>query len=174
MVSANNLAGSRSNVSALDEYATPTYCTKALMRREIFAGEIWECACGQGKMLNVIRESGYECRGSDILTGTNFLLESQKADNIITNPPYNLALQFAIQGLRLAEKKLALFLRLNFLEGQKRYSFFKSSPLKTVYIFSKRQTLSATGVEKGGTIAYAWYVWEQGYTGSPQLDWIND
>ena len=31
------------------------------------------------------------------------------------------------------------------------------------------------GVEKpknSGTIAYAWYVWEKGYTGKPQIDWL--
>lgn len=173
MIQGSNLAGAKSNVSELDEYATPEYCTRALMKRETFEGRIWECACGQGAMLDILSQYN-ECIGTDILTGTNFLLESRKADNIITNPPYKLALLFAIHGLRLAEKKLALFLRLNFLEGQRRYSFFKSSPLKVVYVFSKRQTLSATGVEKGGTIAYAWYVWEQGYFGAPQIDWIND
>ena len=173
MIKANHLAGARSNISALDEYATPVYCTEALLEREKFDGEIWECACGSGNMLKVL-EKYNSCFGTDILTGTDFLLEDKVADNIVTNPPYNMALQFAKQGLKLARKKMALFLRLNFLEGQKRYPFFKGSPLKTVYVFSKRQTLSATGIETGGTIAYAWYVWEHGYYGLPQLDWVND
>ncbi|KKN46265.1 hypothetical protein LCGC14_0674720 [marine sediment metagenome] len=144
MIGANHLAGARSNVSALDEYATPVYCTEALMRREKFDGEIWECACGSGIMLKVL-EKYNPCVSSDILSYTDFLLEDYITDNIVTNPPYNLALQFAEQGLRASRKKVALFLRLNFLEGQKRYSFFKGSPLKTVYVFSKRQTYISKG-----------------------------
>ena len=171
MINPGHLAGSRSNASALDEYATPVYCTQALMEREIFEGNIWECAYGSGKMLDVLSQYN-KSYGTDILDGIDFLLCDSGEDNIITNPPYKLALPFARQGLRLARKKLALFLRLNFLESQSRREFFLSSPLKTVYVFSKRQTLSATGVETGGTIAYAWYVWEQGYKGKPYIEWI--
>jgi len=143
------------------------------MRREKFEGIVWECACGSGTMLKVI-EKYNPCFGTDILTGVDFLLEKKMVDNIITNPPYKLALEFASKGLVLASQKLALFLRLNFLEGQSRYAFFKHTPLKVVYVFSKRQTLSATGIKTGGTIAYAWYVWDKNYNGKPYLDWIND
>jgi len=173
MIEAGHLAGARSNISGLDEYATPTYCTRALMKREQFDGNVWECACGSGQMVSVI-EKYNPCTGTDILFGVDFLRQDVKVDNIITNPPYKLALQFAIHGLKLTTKKLALFLRLNFLEGQGRYNFFINNPPKMVYVFSKRQTLSATGVTSGGTIAYAWYVWEKGYKGCPCLSWIND
>lgn len=173
-IQGSHLAGQRSNVSKLDDYPTPAYCTEALMKRECFEGKIWECACGSGAMLDIIRKYHPNCFGTDILTGNDFLLERRKVDNIVTNPPYKLALAFAQQGLRLARHKLALFLRLNFLEGQRRYHFFKSSPLQTVYVFSRRQTLSSTQVTSGGTIAYAWFVWERGYAGKPYLDWIND
>jgi len=67
-----------------------------------------------------------------------------------------------------------MLLKLNFLEGQKRYQLFKSTPLKTVYVFSKRLSFDK-GNEKGkgsGLLAYAWYVWEQGYKGKPMIEWI--
>jgi len=145
------------------------------MKREVFVGAIWECACGSGKMLGVLKRYN-PVLGSDIASGTDFLEATSKVDNIVTNPPYKLAKEFAMHALQLAERKVALFLRLNFLESQGRYSFLKSSPLRTVYVFSKRQTLcpSHLTITTGGTIAYAWYVWEHGYTGKPSLDWIND
>lgn len=27
--------------------------------------------------------------------------------------------------------------------------------------------------EYGGAVCYAWFVWEKGYKGLPQLDWID-
>jgi len=54
-ISAQNLAGSRSNISELDIYETPEYATEALMKREGFDGSIWECACGNDKMLHIIQ-----------------------------------------------------------------------------------------------------------------------
>ena len=174
VIPASNLAGNRSNISELDQYSTPPYATHALMKREIFEGVIWECASGEGRMADVIRQYYSDVKISDILMGVNFLTAIEQVDNIITNPPYNLAEEFVKQGLAVATKKLALFLRLNFLESVRRYTLFKNTPLKKVYVFCKRQTLSACGVTKGGTIAYAWYVWEHGYTGNPTLDWIND
>ena len=26
--------------------------------------------------------------------------------------------------------------------------------------------------KESGTIAYAWYIWEKGYTGKPQIEWL--
>lgn len=68
-----------------------------------------------------------------------------------------------------------MLLKLSFLEGVKRYSFFKKSPLKNIYVFCKRVTMHPFGMEKpknSGTIAYAWYIWEKGYKGNPQIDWL--
>jgi len=176
--------GNQGNRSSLDFYATPPETTEALFRVESFEGDIWECACGDGAMSQVI-EKYNKCYSSDIRNdnsiygdgGIDFLLAGEEfiTNNIITNPPYSLASAFVRQGLRLSTKKLALFLRLNFLEGQGRYSMFKNTPLKTVHVFCKRQTLHPPGivVRTGGIIAYAWFVWDKEYSGRPYLDWIQ-
>jgi len=49
--------------------------------------------------------------------GLNFLASERRADNIVTNPPYNSAQQFVKKGVELANNRLALLLRLAFLEG---------------------------------------------------------
>lgn len=99
---------------------------------------------------------------------------NKQVNNIVTNPPYKLAQEFIEHALKCADKKVIMLLKLNFLEGQKRYNLFKETPLKTVYVFSKRLSFDK-GDEKGkgnGLLAYAWYVWEQGYKGSPTIEWI--
>jgi len=176
-IPSGNLAGNRSNVSELDSYATPSSATHSLMKRIKFEGIIWEPACGDGDMLRVLEQYN-PSMGSDIVTGDDFLKANSmlSVPNIITNPPYKLAEQFVRQANKLASEKVAMFLRLNFLESQGRYQMFKSLPLEWVLVFCKRQTLHPKDVivTTGGTIAYAWFIWNKTYKGNPQIDWIND
>lgn len=68
-----------------------------------------------------------------------------------------------------------MFLKLTFLEGQKRKKFFEKYPHKKVYVFSQRQKCAINGnFEQIGSsaAAYAWFVWEKGYKGKPQIEWI--
>lgn len=67
-----------------------------------------------------------------------------------------------------------MLMKIQFLEGVKRKEFFKRSPLKTVWVFSKRVTLTKPEWEgkNKGFITYAWFVWEHGYTGQPTINWI--
>jgi len=53
---------------------------------------------------------------------------------------------------------------------------FKSTPLKIVYVFCKRQKVYHADKEPNGSglIAYAWFVWDKDYTGKPIIEWIND
>ncbi len=181
ILSAMSLVGKRHNISKTDNYATPNHMVESLFKREKFDGVVYEPACGDGEMVKIIKKYNI-CIASDIRTDVNntpnidFLKTYRPMENIITNPPYNLATEFLTHALNLYKKKLALLLRLNFLESCKRYKIFKTSNLKTVYVFSKRQTLKPYGTGKtgNGTIVYAWYVWDKSFLGKPQLDWIND
>lgn len=101
---------------------------------------------------------------------------AEMTGHIITNPPYKLATEFVLRAKEVANFKIAMFLKLSFLESAKRYNLFKDKnfPLKKVYVFSKRVTLAPKGVKltNKGLIAYAWYVWDKKYKGEPKLDWI--
>jgi hypothetical protein len=163
-----------------DFYPTPPYATHALLEREIFQGSIWEPACGDGAISEILLDAGYSVKSTDLHDrgyggyGFDFLKWTENADNIITNPPYKLAQEFVEHALICANDKVAMLLKLNFLEGQARNDFFKRTPLKTVYVFSKRLSFDK-GNEKGkgnGVLAYAWFVWKNGYEGKPQIDWI--
>lgn len=75
--------------------------------------------------------------------------------------------------------KVAMFLKLQFLEGKERRELFKKWPPKVVYVSSSRIACAKNGqFDKDGkkassAVAYAWYVWEKGYTGDTVVKWIN-
>jgi len=101
-------------------------------------------------------------------------------NTVITNPPFNLFQEFVVKALEIANKKVIMFGKLQALEGQKRATFLQTTPLKTVYVFKKRQQPmrngkefdEITGKKMSSTMAFAWYVWEKGYTGKPTIEWI--
>ena len=51
----------------LDQYETPAWVTQALIPHlPEFTGKVWEPACGSGKMVAALRQSGFDVVGSDI------------------------------------------------------------------------------------------------------------
>lgn len=176
-----SIVGFGNNRAKADFYPTPPETTEALFKREVFNGEVWECASGDGSMSKVI-ERYNSCYSSDIRKdvygkgGIDFLMSTDTSDNIITNPPYILAQEFVARALVLAKYKVAMLLKLVFLESSSRYSLFKNSPLKTVYVFCKRQKIYANGKvgKNSGLIAYAWFVWDKSYEGKPYIEWISE
>jgi len=165
-----------------DFYPTPAWATRALLASESFEGDVWECACGDGAMARVIEEAGHTVHSSDLYDrgfgepGIDFLEADWCADNVITNPPFNAAEGFARTGIRLVRRKLALLLRLAFLEGANRAStIFAETPPSRVWVFSERITFYPAGaVQAGsGTTAYAWFVWDKAHHGPSELRWIK-
>ena len=165
-----------------DFFPTPRWATFALIDNERFEGDIWECACGDGAMSRVLEETGCSIPSSDLYdrgygdVGVDFLTAARRADNIITNPPYNSAEGFVANGVKLANRKFALLLRLAFLEGAKRArTIFTECPPSRVWVFSERITFYPVGVEvKGtGTTAYAWFVWDKDASNGTALRWLK-
>ena len=165
-----------------DFFPTPAWATHALIDNEDFQGDIWECACGDGSMSDVLETTGNKVISSDLIDrgygeGDHDFLESwRKAPNIVTNPPYNAAEGFVRSGLDRAGEKFALLLRLAFLEGANRQrTIFTDAPPSRVWVFSERITFYPAGaVQKGtGTTAYAWFVWDKGAVGGTELKWLK-
>ncbi|GLQ25116.1 hypothetical protein GCM10007853_29900 [Algimonas ampicilliniresistens] len=170
------------DIDGPDFYPTPAWATHALLENECFDGDIWECACGDGAMSSVLADRGAQVFSSDLYdrgfgeSGVNFLTHNRRANNIITNPPYNSAQGFVERGLQQSNNKLALLLRLAFLEGSHRAkTIFTDHPPSRVWIFSERITFYPRGAQKkgSGTTAYAWFVWDKAAEIGTQLNWIN-
>ena len=168
-----------------DYYATPPYAVELLLEQETFSHDIWECACGEGHMSDVLQSSGYHVFSTDLIDRGykyhNKTLDFLTYDvpfngDIITNPPYKYAKEFVEKSLELIPtgNKVAMFLKLIFLESQSRRSLFKQYPPKVIYVASKRLHCGKNGVfTNDGMVCYAWFVWEKGVTGDPIIKWIN-
>lgn len=165
-----------------DFFPTPGWATMALLDNETFVGEIWEPACGNGAMAEVLKSQGYSVIASDLydrgygMTGIDFLTSDMSSANIITNPPYNSAENFIKSGMSRFQGKFALLLRLAFLEGSNRYkTIFSRNPPSRVWVFSERITFYPEGAVRAGsgTTAYAWFVWDKSSAGQTELKWIR-
>ena len=179
MNKAQQIVGYSTNREKNDFYATPQESTEKLLNVVTFRGRIYEPCCGQGHISEVLVKHGYEVFSSDLVDrgyGTpkvDFLMETQKYDNVVTNPPFKNALEFAERALELSRYKVALLLKLSFLEGVARRNFFKSYPPEKVWVFSQRQALMKNGEpHSGGMLALAWFIWSKGNIESPTIGWV--
>lgn len=99
-----------------------------------------------------------------------------RAPNIVTNPPFKLAVPFVRKALDLAPNKVAMLLKIAFLEGQERAKLFAQSPLARVHVFSQRLAFvpgdGSRKLDGGGMMAFAWFVWDKQHVGAPVLGWL--
>lgn len=134
--SSNHVADERARH---DYYATDPKAVEMLLQMETFAPVIWEPACGEGHISKVLQAHGYEVISTDLIyrgfgdpEPLDFLEETIDGfeGDIITNPPYSMGLQFIERALESVRPggKVAMFLKVQFLEGKRRGEFFKKSP----------------------------------------------
>lgn len=165
-----------------DFYATDPIAVEKLLEVESFNNPILECCCGEGHISEVLINNGYEVRSEDLydrgygIPNKDFFKREHWYGDIITNPPYKQALEFVKHSLDVIKgnSKVAMLLRIQFLEGQERYKFFKENPPKKVYVFSKRIQCAKGGkFEKvSSAMCFAWFIWEKGFKGEPVIRWI--
>ncbi len=170
-----------------DFYATDPKALELLLKLESF-NNVWECACGQGHLSDVLKKHNIHGRSSDLIERgySDETFDFLAIDNlnwegdIITNPPFKYAQEFVKKSLDIVPlgNKVAMFLRIQFLETKERKEFFKCYPPKTVYVSSSRILCAMNGdfksYQKNGSAAcYCWFVWENGYRGETTLKWFN-
>lgn len=168
-----------------DFYSTNPVAIDYLLEHEDFDKNIWECACGNGKLSERLKENGFNVKSTDLVyrgygerESIDFLLQNQVFDgDIITNPPYNLALEFVEKALELSNRKVAMFLKIQFLETKKRYlNLFKENPPKKVLVFVKRMACYREDDTsfRSSAICFCWIIWDKEYDGVTMLDWIDN
>lgn len=166
-----------------DFYATPRSAIEQLLEVEKFEGSVWEPACGDGAISRVLQESGYSVISTDLVHrgygqgGVDFLLEyTALADNVVTNPPFKLGTDFANHATFLVKGKVAMLLKIGFLEGPSRELLH--CHLARVWVIRRRVTFLKSGKEfsrsngKGGIHTYAWFVWDKTHRGPVALGWL--
>ena len=161
-----------------DFYETPAEAVVELLKHEQFTGEIWECACGK-KAISKVLEPMHNVYSSDLIDRgvgadiLDFLQSDRKTNNIITNPPFKFALPFVKKALELADNKVAMLLRIQFLEGKERYEFFKQHNPSRVYVFGNRVNTIIDGKPYNSAMCLCWFVWDKNYNGDTIIKWLS-
>ena len=177
--------------AARDFYATDPRAVDRLLEKQKFNKMIWENACGNGHIAETLINEGYNVFSTDIIQREykkqalelDFLECTEKDApagefDIITNPPYKYAKEFVFKSMEILKPncRLALFLKLTFLESEGRRDLFCKYPPQKILVFSKRVNCAKNGNEKefetSSAVCYAWFIWQKGSQTPPQIDWI--
>ena len=130
-----------------DFYATDPVAIDWLLKYENFSEFVWETCCGAGHLSERLKSFGHKVFNTDIIDrgyqDFNEVLDFLTCDgwkgslfqgDIITNPPYKYCSEFIKKSLDVVGegRKVAMFLKLQTLEGQKRYQEIFCSMLRLV------------------------------------------
>ena len=167
-------AGPKEDRPESDFFPTPPDVTTALIDWLGLPGDthVWEPACGDGAMADVIRGYGHFVSVSDIRPAAmpgavtwDFLQAAwptatagRKPEWIITNPPFNMAEAFIRQALSITPN-VAMLLKSQFWHAQSRAKLFGEHPPSAILPLTWRPDFLAG--EKGGapTMDCLWTVW---------------
>lgn len=188
--------GSKENRAANDFYATDPKATVALLKQLhdmqiTLPGLIIEPSVGMGHIAIVLQKLGKAVYGYDIVDRgwqgvcvQDWITVQRPTEEplaIVMNPPYSLALSHLEHALSLLkeEEYCCALLRLQFLEGKQRKLFFEANPMRYVFVFSYRVRCDKNAdpafmgsVKSHSAVAFAWFVWQKGYTGRPEIIWL--
>jgi len=167
-----------------DYYATHPSSIDHLFAVEKFSKNIWECACGEGHLSKRMFALGKNVYSTDLIDRNfghdhfDFLTATKKwRGDIITNPPYKYADKFVYKAMELTNNKVAMFLKLTFLESMGRIALFEKYPPIRILVYSFRQPVARNGSKimfgKSSAVCFAWFIWELGFHGKPAIDWIK-
>jgi hypothetical protein len=169
-----------------DCYETPACAVEALLRVESIPHLVWEPACGPGSIVRVLRAHGHEVFATDIVNygwdhDVEDFVNSQTCHAppvgaIVTNPPYKLA-EFFVQHAIICCPLVIMLLRLAFLESVRRTDILEKSGLARIHVFRNRLPMmhrkNWAGPKASSAMPFAWFVWEEGYTGPTTIDRIS-
>lgn len=189
-------------LATLDDYPTPPWATRALLKYVIDAwnwSHAWEPACNRGAMAEVLRKEQYGSNlvisdihdygyGGDDFTIVDFIKpeywpadiqpKSRYPTIVITNPPFNQAEDFVHTALDRG-LDIAVLVRQGFIESKGRYKrLFKDRPPSKIYSFVERLNIwqGELKPETGGPMPFMWLVWQYNLDNyilpTPEFNWI--
>ena len=167
-------------------YIEPQWCSERLFAVEKFAGNIWDPACGLGRIIEAARAAGHTTCATDIVDRgykhfydcVDFLrCDRPRANNIICNPPFNICDQFVRHALILTNGtgKVAMIWLTRRLNAAR---WLANTPLARIYLLTPRPSMPPGEVilrgEKpgGGTQDFCWLVFSHRHKGPPTVQWL--
>lgn len=164
-----------------DWYVEPPTAVEGLFDVQRFSGWVWDPACGRGTIPKVCEAKGLKVIATDLydrgygVPNIDFLThqcldEDPQVDNVICNPPFELAEAFLKRALQVARHKVAFLLRWSWAEGAKRRWVWDETPLAAIHPFARRVSMPPGNVAtkaKGGAVCFAWWIWDHDHIGPP-------
>lgn len=154
------IVGANGNRRERDFYPTPKECLYALVDYMDIPKHsmIIEPACGDGAIINALRDKGYKnVFGSDIVFGVDFLEQSDigDADWIITNPPFSIADKF-IRKAHEFNVRFAYLLKIQYWNSAKRRLLFEQIRPRFILPLTWRPDFTGQG---NSLMDMMWCVW---------------
>ncbi len=161
--------------NSTDFFRTPELTTLCLLSQRQFGKNVWEPACGDGAISKLLCKVGeYAVLSTDLNRygydfandGLNFLESdvdkySGKFD-IVTNPPYNIHLEWIERSLQLARRYVALLFPLIYLTPKNKRNFITNRCGFELIVPGWRSKFVMPGKSHaGGMKDYAWFVWDK-------------
>jgi hypothetical protein len=169
---------------AKDHYVEPAWVSDRLFQVEKFNGAIDDPCCGFGTILEAARRAGIIATASDLIDRgykhgrvEDFFVSTRPRDNIVCNPPFNIAPRFASHALQLTAGKIAIIFPTARLNAA--HHWLKSTPLRRVWLLSPRPSMPPGDViaagkkASGGKTDFCWLIFERGWEGPRDLDWLH-
>jgi hypothetical protein len=168
-----------------EHYVEPEWCSRRLFEEEAFEGGIYDPCCGFGTIVISVLKHGLKGYGSDLIdrgwdstrTPHDFMSgHDELHDNIVCNPPFNIADKFALHALKLSRRKVALIFPVARLNAA---HWLKGLPLRRTWLMTPRLSMPPGHVIKtggkpgGGKMDYCWIVFEHSYSGASELRWLR-
>lgn len=178
-MTSTNRKGKSPKRATFDFYPTPSWAVHRLLEVLPLPGGKWfEPCAGDGAIIRAVQEVRKDIswlaneiqpemkkelekiQGVNLVTSDDFLkmptILHSDCKVIITNPPFNFALECIQQSQKLQVDYVVFLLRLNFL-ATKRRAKFMSENTPDVYVLSQRPTFTFN--RERDSIDYAWFVW---------------
>ena len=172
--------------SIQDHYSTPAPIVRLLLDHEHFEGSILEPCVGEARVVeHVLQERGYaDVTCFDIAGHGNerrdFFEIEERYDVVLTNPPYNQHAAFIAHAKRIARKKIALLMPLNYLTGKQRQTDIwddETFPLSKVLVLNRGVNFLAEDPfadrVQPSQLYCAWFIFEFGHQGPPAIAWLD-
>lgn len=160
--------GKRKKSDGRDFYPTDPLFTEILCDKIPFKGAIWEPACGDGAIVNVLRNRGHRVVATDAFSylkkfyheKLDFLGDHDvTAPNIVTNPPSFCFDMFLVRALERARNRVAfLFGSFILTSSRSRYEniFKKHRPYHIIHIVNRMKVFG-----ESSQFTHCWAIWDK-------------
>jgi hypothetical protein len=165
-----------------DHYVEPFWVSERLFDVDRFGPHVWDPCCGWGCIVDAARKAGHNASGTDIVDRCNGRFEvadfrewDEGQCDIVCNPPFDQAKEFADRALKLSSKVAMIWLWRRLPAAR----WLANTPLARVWLMTPRPSMPSGeyikngGKVGGGTQDFCWLVWDRAHSGPPEMKWLH-